>query len=378
MLKTPLPKWSAGFRPIGAAAICLQAFTALTAAAQVAAATCGTGYAPPFAASAPRRDCPEAIPRHYQPRYKGIGYEILDIESNACFVPDSAYALLDDIVERTLARLTHAERVGKGMLARDRALAVSKAMDATLIEMGFGLYIPTETLSDALVSRAPAGHPPAHIEDCDTASLILLTIAEVLNIQANLVEITLRSGSQHNYVCWPLDGQQVDWDTNARDVCETPAGQPAFQGKAMLRKETLAYAYRLRGGLWKRRKDYDRAVADYMTAMRDWPASPAAYNNFAWIVASVEWPARKSLYAHALAAAERAVQLQDASELSVLTRTDLGNYYDTLACLQAYAGDFQKAADTERRAIATSPQTEFEERLANLIGPDPKDCTSAP
>lgn len=225
MARSQFSRSTAHSRLLGAAAILQGCLIVTSAAAQTAAkiADCGTGYAAPFADPAPRRTCPDRAGRHYQPLHKGIGYDILNLESEACFVSDSAFALLDKIVDRALARLTPAERTGKGISAKARALAVSKATSDTLAEMGFGLYIPTETLSDALVSRAAPGQPAAYIEDCDTASLILMTVADALNLPTNLVEITLHSGSQHNYVHWPLGGRNfVNWDTNARDVCQTP------------------------------------------------------------------------------------------------------------------------------------------------------------
>jgi hypothetical protein len=56
---------------------------------------CGSGDSGP---DAPRSDgtnrpCDPHGQRHYVSRYKGIGFEILDSESQACFVPDQEYRL---------------------------------------------------------------------------------------------------------------------------------------------------------------------------------------------------------------------------------------------------------------------------------------------
>jgi hypothetical protein len=302
----------------------------------------------------------------------------LNLESEACFVPDSAYALLDEIIDRTLARLTPAQRTGKGIATKVRTIAISKAMHSTLIELGFGLYIPTETLSDALVSRAAPGEPSAYIEDCDIASLILMTIADTLHMRASLVEIALNSHSLHNYVQWHLgNGQVVNWDTNAQKLCRTLREQTAYRGEPMTRRQTIGYLYRLRIPLWKTRHDFDRAIDDYQAAMADWSTSPVSFNGFAWTVATVDWPARKSLLPRAQSAIETAIRLQIASGSPAITRAGLGDYYDTRACLYAYVGDFSKATTAERQAIALFeyPIPEFESHLAKFSGSNPQDCT---
>lgn len=366
------------------AALCVAIpSTAVLAAAvadrsQAALPPCGQIEARPHGAAAPRRTCPKTEARSYRPRHQGLGYDVLALETEACFVPDSAYALLDDIVDKAIARLSPTERSGVGLAAEARGLAVSRATNAVLIEMGFGLYIPTATLGDALVSRAGPGEQDRYIVDCDTGAMILMTVADVLDMPAALVEITLPGGDQHDYVRWTLaDGRFVDWDTNQRGICRTPDGQPDFQARALTRTEAMGYAHTLRAALWKRKGDYDRAVQDYRTAMRDRPDSPIAYNGFAWIVATTDWPARDALRADALQAAERAVSLQRSSGDTRLTRSGISDYMDTLACLYAGAGDFNKAIAAEQGALAVSHRAEFRTRLASFSGANPKDCTGA-
>src|SRR5688572_13420121 len=62
---------------------------------------CGRFYAGPFGSQADvrNRKCGEAAPRNYTPKHRGIGFEVLDLESEACFVPDEMYRLLDHIVD---------------------------------------------------------------------------------------------------------------------------------------------------------------------------------------------------------------------------------------------------------------------------------------
>ena len=297
------------------------------------------------------------------------------MESEACFVPDTAYAQLDAIVAGTIAKLTPAERAGRGVSAEARVLAVSKAMDKVMISAGYGLWIPTETLGDALVNRS-AGAPPRFIVDCDTGSLILMTIAEILGMPTALVEVTLPSSNSHNYVRWSLpQGTFIDWDTNQRGVCTTPAGQPAFQGRALSATETMGYAYILRAPIWKRNRAFDRAIADYHMAIRDRPDSPTAYNNLAWQVATTNWPGRQGLQSEAMASGDKALSLQESSGDRRLTNSDIANFGDTRACLLALASDFKGAAAAEAKVVSLSPKPEFIERLKSFQASTPHDCT---
>ncbi|MGJ4997709.1 hypothetical protein ACQR0Z_25010 [Bradyrhizobium sp. HKCCYLS3077] len=339
---------------------------------------CGTMYAPPFGSPAPRRACETPIPRTYKPTHRGLGYDILDLESEACFVPDSSYRLLDEILDRVTARLTEPQQSGIGIADEARVIAISELTGDVLAELGFGLYIPTETLGDALVSRSASGMPPRYIFDCDTGSLILLTVAEYLRMPASLVEITLNSGSLHNYVRWPLsDGRSLDWDTNGRGLCVSPKDQPTFQAQSMSRSATMGYAATMRAPLWKKQKQYIRALSEYRQDMRDRPGHPSPFNNLAWLIVTTDFSERESLRAEALQAATQAVSLQRQAGAAAVTRENLANYLDTLACAYAYAGDYKNAIASEMEAVSLSANVEFRQRQAMFANSPPNDCTGA-
>ena len=69
---------------------------------------CGDMYAPPFAqaSDAGPRKCGLPVLRSYRPQHKGLGFEILDSESKACFVPDQEYRLLDEVIDAVMKQLS--------------------------------------------------------------------------------------------------------------------------------------------------------------------------------------------------------------------------------------------------------------------------------
>jgi tetratricopeptide (TPR) repeat protein len=332
---------------------------------------CGSVDAEPFADTEDgkkQRVCEPAVKRSYTPKYKGIGFEALDLESEVCFVPDDAYRLLDTIID------TVTTRAGAPPAPRDKdkqvtyALAVSRITGEVLAEMGFGLYIPTETLADALVPRSAPAEEPRHTVDCDTSSLILLTIAETLGLPASLVEITLQGGAGHNFVRWQVDQMSfIDWDTNGRAQCFAPANSPSYQGKAMTHDQVISYLTSIRAALWSQKGELVKSLADYRAAIALFPEHPTAYNNFAWAVATKEFAERDKVKNEALGYADMAIKIER-----------VPNFLDTVACMYAFTGDFAKAVTYQKEAIAGAPQSdEFRERLKWFEATPPRDCTGA-
>lgn len=331
---------------------------------------CGYLYADPIASplDSKRRECGPAGERRYTPRNRGLGFEILDIESEACFVPDDAYRLLDDVIDEVVKQLP--SPVPQDTQAKiDYVLAASRTMGNVLEGKGFELNIPTYTLSDALLPRNTPRKNPRHIFDCDTGSMMLLTIAEKLAIPAFMVEMQLSGDSWHNYVRWQIDANTtVDWDTNGRDQCVTPPNMPALQGVSMSRDQTLAYVLRLRGGLWSSRGVISKAFDDYRASIRLFPEHPVANNGFAWFVATKgELPDREKYLPEALKAATQAVAVRP-----------IAGYLDTLACVHAFAKDFNSAIRYQTMAVQNEPtKAIFSERLEMFKATPPRDCTGA-
>jgi hypothetical protein len=137
-------------------------------------------------------------------RHQGLGFDILDSESEAFFVPDEEFQLLDSLVDQVEKQVQINSGL-RGVQSHNQAMVVSKAISDALELNGFGLCIPTDTLSDALLNRNLSSDAPRLILDCDSGSFVFLTITEALKAPVSLVDITLPSGAGHNYVQWKLD-----------------------------------------------------------------------------------------------------------------------------------------------------------------------------
>ncbi|NWE29563.1 hypothetical protein [Pseudomonas gingeri] len=323
-------------------------------------------YVPPIASPGPAaapRACPLPTARTYEPRHRGLGYEILMLESDACFVPDESFRLLDSLIDQ--ARDSLAARPGAKADWQAQARATFTVAGATLVDNGFQLYVPTETLGDALASRTLPGGG-RHIADCDTSAFLYLSVAESLSLPMSLVEMRLPDGESHNYLRWtPRHGPAMDWDTNGRAQCRTPAGLPAWQGRSLSRDEVLGYATLLRGESWHKQGKLDEALADYRTGVRLYPQSPKGQNNLAWIIASTAAFKTPTLLAEAQVAAQRAVALEPGA-----------NALDTLACVKARSGDFVGALAAEEQALALKPGSpDFLARKSRFSAVPARDCT---
>lgn len=332
---------------------------------QLAIPPCGTSNSRPFApqGDGANRPCLANGQRHYVPRHKGIGFEILDSESQACFVTDQEYRLLDELIDIVLSQVKYDPTSTTPV---DQARTISNAISRAMLDQGFALYIDTETLSDALFDRNAVGESPRRIFDCDTGSLIFLTVAQNLGTAVAMVEMPLpRSKNHHNFVRW-LQGQTAlfEWDMNLRSQCRTPPGLTGFEGKSMSHEETIGYALSLRSELWKRQQLYDRALADFHTSMILY-AGDSVYNNLAWLIATREVTNRDLLKDEALVATKHAVE-----------NWPNANYKDTLACVYALRNDFRAATKTEIEALAeNNDDPEYNRHLKLFQMTPPKDCT---
>jgi hypothetical protein len=232
-------------------------------------------------------------------------------------------------------------------------------------EMGFALFIDTQTLSDALIDRNQGGEAPRRIFDCDTGSLMFLTVAENLGASVAMVEMPLPGSKfHHNFVRWLQgNGALLEWDLNLQSQCTAPPGLTGFEGKSMSREEAVGYALSLRPYLWGRRTEWDHAVTDFHSSMILYTGSDV-YNNLAWLIASRPVSSRNLLKDEALIAAQHAVELWPTA-----------NYKDTLACVFALRGEYQSAISMESQALADGPDSEYVRHLGLFRASPAKDCT---
>lgn len=309
----------------------------------------------------PRR-CGDPEQRRYAARHRGLGYEVLALESEACFVPDEALRELDEIVDSAIGEAPFDPGLRGADAQRAQALRVSEAVSAILRRRRYECVINTYSLGDALIDRGTRGCP-RHIFDCDIGSLIFLTVAENLGAPVSLVELRPRDAMGHYYVRWPIDGgSSVNWDMNSERERASDAS-----ARVMSRAEVIGYAYFLRARLWGRRCTHGLVVADYRQAISRDPEGVVAHNNLAWWVATHSIEGRERLHDEALAGAMHAVQ-----------HVNGGNHLDTLACVHAMRREFSEAIEAERQALQRVPvappaRRTYQERLDRFALS--QDCT---
>lgn len=326
-------------------------------------ARCGSMYAPPKARAGDAvkpRTCPAPASRQYTPKFQTIGHQVLADESHACFVPDLAFERLDALIEQGMQRY----KAAQGESDKPSAHRFFQAMGEALRQAGFQLFIPTETLGDALVIRQ-LDNGGRHIMDCDTGSLLYLSAAEALGLPVSMVEIKLDSATGHHYLRGSaMDEAPIDWDTNGREQCATPTGLPAWQGRTMARGEVLGYARGLRGLQYQKTGRNVEALNDYRSATAMYPKSPWAHNNLAWLLATRAEFDKPADAREAIDSALAAISIERAA-----------NHLDTLACAYARQGDCASAIAAGQEAVSLEPGNEtFKRRLREFQATPPSHC----
>jgi membrane associated rhomboid family serine protease/Flp pilus assembly protein TadD len=120
-------------------------------------------------------------------------------------------------------------------------------------------------------------------------------------------------------------------------------------------KRLLAANHSQLADLFAQQKDYGDAIAHYQGALRLQPNFAEAHNNLAWLYATCEDPKYRDPKA-ALGHAQRAVDLTDWRQ---------PDFIDTLAEAHFANGNYQKAVDIQKKALALAPDnSELQEHMA--------------
>jgi hypothetical protein len=201
------------------------------------------------------------------------------------------------------------------------------------------------------------GAGPYYVVDCDIASYIFLSIAEVMKYPLHLVEIP-----QHNFVRWEFSaGSYVDFET--MDGVETDDDYykrkwfipDEFVGRGgildtMNDRQTKAYHDTTVAISWSWRGNVTRMIDFYTRSISTDNTHALAINNLAWFYAAAPKTELRD-----------GIKAVDYGKQAAALVPD-GDNLDTLACAYAQNGDFAKAAESENAAI-TAGYTPFNSSL---------------
>lgn len=286
--------------------------------------------------------------------YDNIGQVVLELEG-AIPGRSDARNILDELVANAIQDVENSGALDEPDEPQ-RARTTLRAIAASLRSNGFRhTYSYPDTLTEALLSETKSF-------DCDTGSLIFLSVAEELDLPLSMVEVEApgysptRAFGDHNFVRWTLtNGDRIDWDPNDEDFRSGDAETDLY-GFAWTREELLGYAHYLRGIHWEKIDELDRAIADYERSIDLFPRYPKPKNNLAWIFSSRRELAGDNRSAEALALALEVVSLHPTT-----------NNKDTLACAYALNDRFDEALRLQEEVVFEDPEEPaFQESLRKI------------
>jgi hypothetical protein len=327
--------------------------------------------------------CPSVTPARpfvpptqgYVRKYNTIAHHFLDAEVGAGDVTPAMYAILDVLLDESIAALKPYPSNLSIEQAKKFAVDSLVTIDCILLRHGFvypghGLVaLLSDGLGPTMYERVDdlnelrnqthnirrrkfidaRGTEPFYVVDCDVASYIYLAVAEVMKYPLHLVEIP-----RHNFVRWQLDSATfINFET--MDGAETDNAYykenwgiaEAFVGRGgildtMNDKQTIAYHDATVAISWSWRGNLDRMIEVYLRSISIDSTHALALNNLAWFYAAVPKGDRRD--------GAKAVQYG----LQTVAVIPDGDSLDTLACAYAQSGNFARAIEVEMDAIKVS------------------------
>ncbi|MEW4486895.1 hypothetical protein AB1L42_02380 [Thalassoglobus sp. JC818] len=284
-----------------------------------------------------------------------IAHQILDLESEVSEVTDTHYEFLEQLLSEAESLFANPEKLSK-TTSRNEAMRAMASIGQLLARHGFRLRLGVNSLSEMLTRRSDRYGRIYYEYDCDTSSLLYVSIGERLGLPITFVESKIPGSTvNHNYVRWDFGNSTgIDWDTNGRFV-RRPAVVGKFYGRSFSSERLLAYAYFMRGKTWDEQGNPLKSIQDYRRASAIDPGHPRPANNLAWMYVSNPEVQEVMEYSEALEFAQRSLE------------TDRDpNILDTLACTIAEGGDFNEAIALEYEAFRMTNSREYAHRLSGF------------
>ncbi|TWT47047.1 Tetratricopeptide repeat protein [Thalassoglobus neptunius] len=284
-----------------------------------------------------------------------IAHQILDLEAEASEVTDKHYETLESILSDAELLFANNEMLAK-TTSQNEAIRSLASIGQLLARRGFRLRLGVKSFAEMLTPRSDRYGRIYYEYDCDTSSLLYVSIGQRLGLPISFVESKIPGSTvNHNFVRWDFGNSTgIDWDTNGRFV-RRPAVVGKFYGRSFSPKRLLAYAYFMRGKTWDEQGSPLKSIEDYRRASEIDPGHPRPANNLAWMYVSNREVQEVMEFSEALEYAQRSLE------------TDRDpNILDTLACTIAEGGDFSQAITLEYEALRMTNSREYANRLSGF------------
>ncbi|MEM6516839.1 MAG: hypothetical protein AAF688_11700 [Bacteroidota bacterium] len=290
----------------------------------------------------------------YTPKYSTIAHEILEVEkdlnSNSGNEYDILFKLLDEVIEKSgkkIQSITTTNKLSDGK--RQKAIRILDGINETLLDLGFELKIPIQTLTEMLSKKQM---------DCDTGAILYLAIGEVYELPIFKVEVPTHSFIRYYFE----DMEYFNWDNNTaalNDPSQSPIytdtdfmnGKSATSGVTFSINEAVKYEYlqpmsvnvtkAYFQSLILSIKNLDEIKArKYLeNSLRERPYSHLTMNNLAWLLLTSKNSSNNEL--------DKKLALDLATKATNAFKGSSA-YIDTLGCACAATGDFEMAEYYEK------------------------------
>jgi len=210
-------------------------------------------------------------------KYDTIGHRILDLEAELGVSTEPHKETLDGLIEEAKRTIQV-----KDTYTREDAIGILRTIDNILQNNEFKQRREEENIDELPFLYEGIGSKKIN---CFNTSIFYLSVADALNLP-----IVAVSAPRHLFVRFILNEEEINWETTtAREVGNEVyirrlniSDESISKGvylKNLTRQETISIIYNTRGNAWSNIGKFDKAIADYNSAIELNPNLAECYHN---------------------------------------------------------------------------------------------------